>query len=557
MSDNVKQVILRDPKTNEILIPKIVGTLGYEPAEDGTLIPPYSNDADTLGGKTADQFAAADHTHDDKYAEKEHDHSGVYATPEQLNEVKTSVAEGKALVAAAVSDKGVETAADATFAAIASAIEQINTGIEVNGAEAVYPIESGETVTAGDFIQIVKHSGWIIGSNTVTAPTVTEINAHNIIKLTDSRIVLVYSEEDTTTTDTPLYVAVIDIATDGKLTLVSGKVVSSSKYAAYYGGSCRVNDTTIFITHAASSSYAYTYGLVVTISSSGTITAGSDTQLSTSASDRAMPIALASNKVLVLWLGVSNATSYGMICTISTRTISKGSQINYTTLTSSHARDVILCNNMILATTMDSQSMLINSSGAMLSLNPISSELFQFDGKQTAIAIGNYVYFIKPASATTFSCGIVSLETSSPNIVVNTTIAAPINIAYSNSGWQNDPTFICTDGDDTIIYACLGADDVLYAFAFKITDTTTVELVSYVATNTIRSYISYMSTNSDVHCNLNMTIAGVAFFNSIGTSVNVGYLSNEPDTVKTATSTIHGVAKTSSTDSNEITVFVP
>ena len=119
MSESVKQVILRDPKTNEILIPKIIGTLGYEPAEDGTLIPPYTNDADTLGGKTADQFAAADHTHDDKYAEKEHDHSGVYATPEQLNEVKTSVAEGKALVAAAVSDKGVETAADATFAAIA------------------------------------------------------------------------------------------------------------------------------------------------------------------------------------------------------------------------------------------------------------------------------------------------------------------------------------------------------------------------------------------------------------------------------------------------------
>lgn len=64
MSESVKQVILRDPKTNEILIPKIVGTLGYEPDEEGTLIPPYTNDADTLGGKTADQFAAAEHTHD-------------------------------------------------------------------------------------------------------------------------------------------------------------------------------------------------------------------------------------------------------------------------------------------------------------------------------------------------------------------------------------------------------------------------------------------------------------------------------------------------------------
>lgn len=131
MSESVKQVILRDPKTNEILIPKIIGTLGYEPAEDGTLIPPYSNDADTLGGKTPDQFAAADHNHDDKYAEKEHDHSGVYATPEQLNEVKTSVAEGKALVAAAVSDKGVETAADAEFATIAANIAAIESGTKL------------------------------------------------------------------------------------------------------------------------------------------------------------------------------------------------------------------------------------------------------------------------------------------------------------------------------------------------------------------------------------------------------------------------------------------
>ena len=44
---------------------------------------------------------------------------------EQLEEVKTSVSEGKALVAAAVTGKGVETAANATFATIAANIESI------------------------------------------------------------------------------------------------------------------------------------------------------------------------------------------------------------------------------------------------------------------------------------------------------------------------------------------------------------------------------------------------------------------------------------------------
>ena len=50
-----------------------------------------------------------------------------FATTIQFNELKTSVSEGKALVAAAVTDKGVSTAADATFALIAENIESLET----------------------------------------------------------------------------------------------------------------------------------------------------------------------------------------------------------------------------------------------------------------------------------------------------------------------------------------------------------------------------------------------------------------------------------------------
>ncbi|MBO5837287.1 MAG: leucine-rich repeat protein [Oscillospiraceae bacterium] len=53
---------------------------------------------------------------------------------EQLEEVKTSVSEGKALVAAAVTGKGVETAANATFATIAANIESIEaSGGDIDG----------------------------------------------------------------------------------------------------------------------------------------------------------------------------------------------------------------------------------------------------------------------------------------------------------------------------------------------------------------------------------------------------------------------------------------
>ena len=44
------------------------------------------------------------------------------------NELKTSVSEGKSLIATAVTDKGVQTAADATFQTIATNIGSIPTG---------------------------------------------------------------------------------------------------------------------------------------------------------------------------------------------------------------------------------------------------------------------------------------------------------------------------------------------------------------------------------------------------------------------------------------------
>ena len=50
---------------------------------------------------------------------------GSYATTAQLNEVKTSVSNGKSLIASAITDKGVSTASSATFQTMASNIRSI------------------------------------------------------------------------------------------------------------------------------------------------------------------------------------------------------------------------------------------------------------------------------------------------------------------------------------------------------------------------------------------------------------------------------------------------
>ena len=85
--------------------------------------------------------------------------SGVSTNPVQnkviageINTLKKSVSDGKTLVATAITDKGVETAADATFAVMAENISQIETGGgELHGATLAVSTEEstlfGQTVT--------------------------------------------------------------------------------------------------------------------------------------------------------------------------------------------------------------------------------------------------------------------------------------------------------------------------------------------------------------------------------------------------------------------------
>lgn len=71
-----------------------------------------------LIGATTQGSGKTTYSHDTAYVGTDgclYSNSTKVATVAELDEVKTSVSEGKALIAAAVTDKGVSTAADATF----------------------------------------------------------------------------------------------------------------------------------------------------------------------------------------------------------------------------------------------------------------------------------------------------------------------------------------------------------------------------------------------------------------------------------------------------------
>ena len=121
MADKV--IVLKDPFTGDRLFPV---------CSSKSIIDESGNPFDLskyLTQETASTlYAAKTHTHEI---------ANITGLQTELNSLKTSVSEGKSLIAAAVTDKGVQTAADATFQQMATNIGNIQTGHQVYAIEAI------------------------------------------------------------------------------------------------------------------------------------------------------------------------------------------------------------------------------------------------------------------------------------------------------------------------------------------------------------------------------------------------------------------------------------
>ena len=111
MADKV--IVLKDPFTGDRLFPV---------CSSKSIIDENGNSFDIskyLTQETASTlYAAKTHTHEI---------ANINGLQTELDNLKTSVSEGKSLIAAAVTDKGVQTAADATFQQMATNIGNIST----------------------------------------------------------------------------------------------------------------------------------------------------------------------------------------------------------------------------------------------------------------------------------------------------------------------------------------------------------------------------------------------------------------------------------------------
>ena len=91
-----KQVTLKDPTTGDYLSPRVYGAIEYEVVEDGTVVPPYTNDADSLGGKPAEDYVTKDTLPEQltEYVKNEDLNNKLqdYTTDEELQEALSGIA---------------------------------------------------------------------------------------------------------------------------------------------------------------------------------------------------------------------------------------------------------------------------------------------------------------------------------------------------------------------------------------------------------------------------------------------------------------------------------
>lgn len=103
-----------------------------------------------------------------------------YATVAAVEDLKKSVSDGKTLVADAITEKGVETAADSTFATMAENISQIETGSKIKlQAKTVSPSAELQKITADSGYDGLDYV--VIGSAALESKTVIPSASNQVI----------------------------------------------------------------------------------------------------------------------------------------------------------------------------------------------------------------------------------------------------------------------------------------------------------------------------------------------------------------------------------------
>ena len=200
-------------------------------------------------------------------------------------------------------------------------------GLDINGIIEDYYVYAGENVSAGDFVEFIngisnsKTETSSITQLTFISGSTTAGDETRALLLSSGKVLVIYYSQ---------YLYGIVCTVNGTtITYGTAKQISTQSNGSNYYASIKlieVSNNKIFITYDYNASnYCYLYGIVCNISGT-TITVGTAKQLSTTRQTaRSVSLELLGNgKVFLIHSYGTAIQLYGMICTISGTSISTG-----------------------------------------------------------------------------------------------------------------------------------------------------------------------------------------------------------------------------------------
>lgn len=223
----------------------------------------------------------------------------------------------KADLKTSIEAKGVTVPSSATIDTYSGYVDQIQTSSTiVNGVIESY-LASTSTVAADTFVEFVS-------SLNDSAQTSSNSKTPNAVALNDSKVFVALSN-GATATSTYLYGVVCTIS-DGVISVGTETQLSTQNYENGHEVVVKLSEDSVLVAHGCgSSSYPPLYAVACTISGS-TITAGTDTQVSSASGSGALTaaVALDSGTAVVFHPADSNYRLNGIICSVSGTSITLG-----------------------------------------------------------------------------------------------------------------------------------------------------------------------------------------------------------------------------------------
>ena len=451
---------------------------------------------------------------------------------------------------------------------IAKIYGQQQGGMSINGIIQDYYVYAGENISAGDFVEFING----VASRTTETSVDTVISSKQYAgwdikscKLTDNKVFIVFSDGGDGSSDSYMFGIVCTI--EGGTIICGAETQLSTNSAS--GGNFAVealSENKVFIVYRYDMTNRYLYGMVCTISGT-TITAGADISIvSTSyAGQYELTLTLVEqNKVLVTHgYDTSNRYLYGVVCTISGTTITKGT-------------DTAICTSAVHSAV--SQSVTLLTSGKVFISHPRDKSSYYLNGLVCTISgttitagatkqISTAVYTGRCSSAVALSEDKVFIaHTYTDNFYfygvvctisgTNITVGTDTMIREETYASRQTSSVLLSNGDVLTVHS-LGTGYSLYGIISRISGTTITNFSDTRMVNTIYSgfAISTILLESEkvfvAHCynsnyNLRGQIWGVDETNNIPTN-NIVMTEYETQVRKATTSDIYGVAKTSGT----------